>query len=258
MIRDQGYKILHVGENNNYKSTYLLDNTGDNISNKNQNYCELTGLYWIWKNQSSDQIAGIVHYRRFFCTEHSWIQYTYLHYPLKPISSEKCRIILDNYDIILPKKKSIHMTSRKFYEDSHDINDLLLTRRIIQDFTPDYIKAFDNVMKESHIYYANMMVSKKSIFDQYCEWLFPILFELEKNIDLSKYTDSYQRRVFGFISERLLQVWVEKNKFKVFQLPIVNSDEPRQTIWLRTKNHINNVSRKILSKKHNENKEKKA
>ena len=60
-----GYIPLQVGAENNIDLGYLKDNVGDNISEKNPNYCELTGLYWIWKN-CNDEYKGLVHYRRYF------------------------------------------------------------------------------------------------------------------------------------------------------------------------------------------------
>ena len=55
------------------------------------------------------------------------------------------------------------------------------------------------------------IITKKHLFDEYMQWLFNILFTLEKRIDISNY-DSYQKRVYGFLSERLFNVWIEKNK----------------------------------------------
>ena len=85
IIEDQvHYKILHVGSNDDYYDYYLKDNTGDNISKKNPNYCELTGQYWIWKNvdSSADEITGLIHYRRYFTDRLSDVLYTYLN--IKP------------------------------------------------------------------------------------------------------------------------------------------------------------------------------
>ena len=69
-----------------------------------------------------------------------------------------------------------------------------------------------------------MMICKKSLYDSYCEWLFDILFELEKDTNLEGYND-YQKRIYGFISERLLTVWVLKNNLKVFEMGVVNPEE---------------------------------
>ncbi|HFI0659750.1 TPA: DUF4422 domain-containing protein, partial [Streptococcus suis] len=72
--------------------------------------------------------------------------------------------------------------------------------------------------KEGYCY--NMLISNREIFDNYSKWLFDILFELEKNVDLSKY-DNYNKRMIGFVSERLINVWVHKNQLSVKELPVV-------------------------------------
>ena len=65
-----------------------------------------------------------------------------------------------------------------------------------------------------------MFVMKKDLFDAYCAWLFSILFELEQQLDISAYSD-YDKRVFGFVSERLLDVWIETNGIKFMDMPYV-------------------------------------
>ena len=83
--------------------------------------------------------------------------------------------------------------------------------------------AFDQYFAQKKSVLFNMMFCRTEIFDAYCEWLFSILFELEKTVDLSK-LNSYQKRVYGFLSERLLNVWLIENKISRCNLPVINSE----------------------------------
>lgn len=89
-----------------------------------------------------------------------------------------------------------------------------------------------------------MMIMKKKYFDEYCEWLFDILFELEKRLDISGYSD-YDARVFGFVSERLLDVWVFTKNYKYKELPVGFMEDEH---WGRK---INNFLKRKFLKKHN-------
>lgn len=195
---------------------YLGDDTGVNISDKNPNYCELTALYWAWKNLSITEIIGFCHYRRFF----------QFHFEDEIINSifdddlikHKARFILDldvfkNYDIILPRPIEFETSLYSQYSKEHNENDLILLRQVIYDLTPEFISSFDDVMQGTKFYPYNMFVMRNLHFDNYCSWLFRILFELEKRVDIPK--DCYQRRIFGFLGERLLNVWVHQTNLKV-------------------------------------------
>lgn len=197
---------------------YIRDDTKENISVKNKNYCELTALYWIWKNDKSD-IVGLVHYRRYF---------------FKNIMSNKIENILDEeeignifnkYDVIVPNKTFIIKHNvEKSWRTTHLKKDYDLCREVIKEKHPDYLNAFDSFSKSKKLYICNMIIAKKEYFNNYCEWLFDILFELEKKIDLSNY-DEYNKRIFGFLSERLLNVWLYKNKdLKIKQKVVYNID----------------------------------
>ena len=76
MPTDSMYVPIHVGAEGKKDSNgnkldlgYIKDNTGNNISKKNASFCELTGLYWAWKNLDAD-FVGLVHYRRHFSMNH--------------------------------------------------------------------------------------------------------------------------------------------------------------------------------------------
>ena len=132
---------------------------------------------------------------------------------------------LDKYDIIVPNKVNLFQSVEKQFADSYtnDPKLLPLIRSTVKSIYPDYIDAYDKVMKGSEIYFCNMMISSRVLFRQYCEWLFSILFDIERNVDMTGYSD-YQKRLYGFISERLLTVWIEKNSLKVCELGMINTD----------------------------------
>lgn len=195
-------------------SDYLRDDVGESISTKNANYSELTGLYWIWKHNTSAYV-GLEHYRRFFtrciCSFFS----------CKSLEETYLRGLLDHYDLILPQKTWLFWTKsiRAQYEKDHIKRDLDLTEQIIKTHYPDYVPYFNQVMNHRSTYFFNMFIGKKELIDAYAEWLFGIFSYLEKDIDLTN-RSPYQGRVYGFLSERLFTVWVLKNKPKIKQLPV--------------------------------------
>ena len=213
------YLPIHVGREDKVDLGYIGDNTGDNISVKNANYCELTGLYWAWKNLKCDYI-GLCHYRRYFASKN-----------LHTNNAEKKKTVilhrtdyeklLQKYDVILPVKRNYYIeTVRSQYEHAHNKRDLDETEKIIAEFYPEYSEAFSKVMNRTRLHILNMFLIKKELFDEYCRWLFNILFELEKRIDITSY-NQYEARVFGFIAERLFNVWLGEKKVKTKEMSVV-------------------------------------
>ena len=130
--------------------------------------------------------------------------------------------LLEKYDAILPKKRNYFIESiYSHYQHAHYVKDLDCTRDIISELHPEYITSFDAVMQGRKIHIYNMFVMSSEKASEYCKWLFPILFELEKRIDITQY-DSYQKRVFGFIAERLFNVWLVHHQLKFCEIPVVN------------------------------------
>lgn len=208
----------------------LSDAAGDNISEKNVNYCELTGVYWIWKNSSAD-IVGLCHYRRYFLREEYFLKnrermkdifISVLPGELKRnmLSEADIQRLLSENDIIIGSAlENLYRTNGQQYIQYHKEKDLLTVREVIQERSPLYLRAFDLFMDCYVIHPCNMFITKKEIFDEYCAWLFDILFEVERRTDLTDYGE-YQRRVFGFLSERLFNVWLMMQKYRVVEQSI--------------------------------------
>lgn len=216
------YLPIHVGREGKLDLGYQGDNQGENISKKNPNYCELTGLYWAWKNLKCD-VIGLSHYRRYFTNESKLKVMSNKNNKMNLILNKKdIENLLNNNEIIVPKKRNYYIeTIYSHYKNAHHIKDLEETKNVIGKLYPEYIKNFEDVMSGKTIHLYNMFVMSKKDFDEYCKWLFDILFELEKRTDISNY-DDYQSRIYGFISERLFNVWLLKNKKKTKDLSVVN------------------------------------
>ena len=215
MSEDNVYLPLHVGREGKEDIGFTGDNTGENISSKNNNYCELTGLYWAWKNLQCDYI-GLCHYRRYFAKKS-----LSRNKKAAILSKNEYEAFLKKYDVLVPEKRNYYIdTVRSQYEHIHYKKDLDLIEEILKEMHPEYMDEFRKVMSSNSLHIFNMFVMSKNNFEIYCQWLFPLLFELEKRIDTSGYS-TYQARAIAFLSERLFNVWLAKQKLSIGHLPIV-------------------------------------
>lgn len=216
---DKIYIPLHVGAKGKKDLSYVKDSTGKNISSKNPFYCELTGMYWMWKNAKCDYI-GLNHYRRYFFDK-------FKKHSINEVLTEKQILnTLKDYDIIVPKKTKIllYKNVKDEYCKFHFEKDYILCRDVISKKYPEYLDSFDKVSERKYFYAYNMFVMSKENFDKYCEWLFDILFEVEKRTDISNY-DNYNKRIYGFLGERLFNVWLLKNNLKIKEYYVYNTDD---------------------------------
>ncbi|WP_455669721.1 DUF4422 domain-containing protein [Phocaeicola sp.] len=220
-------------EISNVKMAIQGDDTGENISIKNRNYCELTALYWAWKNLRDVGIIGLVHYRRFFDFSFSLLKRDVLRVKeykkgMEGIDSDnKLQSILEEYDIILPVRKVFATNLKKDYCCQHIPEEYEILRTVVGRIFPDYLASFDYVMTQKNKASCyNMFITKWEIFDAYCGWLFNILFEVEKELHISQYP--YQARVFGFMAERLLNVYCYHHSLCILHQPIlfITQDAP--------------------------------
>ena len=230
MPSDKMYIPLHVGAEGKVDETgkpldlgFQKDNTGDNISERNAQFCELTGLYWAWKNLNADYI-GLVHYRRYFkgigkkrstSTSDSGANSNKLFD--KVLTYKEFRPLMDKYKIIVPKKRRYYIeTLEQHYAHNHYIKELDTAKEIMLERYPDYANAYKKALGRTWGYMFNMMILRKDLLDEYCTWLFDILFEMTER--LSKESDnnyagrdlsSFENRFPGRVSERIFNVWLE-------------------------------------------------
>lgn len=213
---------IHAGKaKSDLELGIIGDNTGDNISDRNSSWCELTVIYWMWKNIQADYY-GLFHYRRFLNFRSIGGGYDTFNDFSEEASgkfgwSDKIiEEVCSQYDILSSPVWGIHpvglphnlMTNYEFYDKEHFIKDLDIVIKLIKERSPELYPFALKSLYAKECFFANMLIMKKEYFHEYCTWLFDILFEAEKIIDISNY-DSYQKRIWGFIAERLSNCFIE-------------------------------------------------
>ena len=218
---DHCYRLIRVGAYGNEPGPLLADNTGENIAAKNPHYCELTALYWIWKNDLDSEYIGLCHYRRYFTKA------ALSRSPEHILTGEELEALLGQYDVLVARKEYSHRGVWQAYLDCGREKDLLQTELAIRKLYPDYLDAFYKEFRDgAGNYPANMMVCSRRVLDAYCTWLFAILEEVECHTDLTGYTVQ-EARIYGYLSERLLGVWLAKQNLRVKELRILNTEQKR-------------------------------
>lgn len=229
MPEDNMYIPVQVGkEEKELLEGYQPDNEGENISNKNPYFCELTGLYWAWKNLDANYI-GVSHYRRHFTYSNRIPKKEEDKFKIL-LNREQVEKILETTDIILPKKRKYYIENLyDHYKHTMHVETLDETRKIIMVQCPEYLVEFDKLHKRTSAHMFNMLIMKKEYLDKYCDWMFSILFELEKRIDPKQY-DSFHARYLGRISELLLDVWINTNNLKYEEVKVIDMQNVN---WLK-------------------------
>jgi hypothetical protein len=206
---------------------YQPDSTGDNISSKNPHFCELTCHYWAWKNLKNVDIVGLNHYRRYFDFTRKWPQFSAdKHF----IATDKflkqsyqfpdLEQLLQTYDIILPVTRHWRVSNTRQYADYHIAKDWEMLRQIIKERSPQYIPAFEKTMDHSNKAVGyNMFITRWKHFSDYSEWLFDLLFEVERRVP--PIDDPIQSRIYGYMSERLINVFCEHHHLRVKHVPLI-------------------------------------
>lgn len=200
VYRDNVYTPIHVGRAiskfGEEMQDMIGDDTGDNISAKNPYYCELTAQYWAWKNLEC-QYVGLCHYRRYFET----------------------KITEDNIETYITKDKDVICIKPSYEYISTSLRliratcmeDMQIFMHCLKSLYPEYYPTAKKVLGKGIVVAFNMFVMKKNTFDDFAEWQFSILSEMEKYIRLSGYTRA--RRLYGYFAEMMLLIYLTHNGF---------------------------------------------
>ncbi len=221
MPLDKLYIPMHAGSEGKEDLGYKRDNEGDNISKKNPFFCELTVLYYAWKNMKDYDYIGLCHYRRYFSLNKRKGK-TIKERINSTLKYDELKELLKDNDIILPKKRNYYIENLyDHYIHTMHREPLDETRKIIEKMYPEYLEEFDKlkIRKTAHMF--NMFIMKKDILDDYSKWLFDILFELEKRMKNNKY-DTFHSRFYGRVSELLLDVYINTNKLKYKEINFID------------------------------------
>lgn len=240
---DHLYLPVHVGAEGKESLGYTGDNTGENISTLNPYYCELTGLYWAWKNLDCDYL-GLVHYRRYF-TKRSQKFSEGINIDDVILSQTDIEHLLDDADVIVPKKRRYYIeTLYSHYAHTLDASHLDKTRDIISRISTDYLDAYDKVMDQRSGYMFNMFIMQKEIVNDYLTWLFPILDNLYEQIDTTNMTP-FEARFPGRVSELLFNVWLKQKNITPKEVPFMYME--KVNLWHKGKSFL---EAKFLGKKY--------
>ncbi len=210
---------------------FYPDDVGENISEKNRSYCELTALYWAWKNLDADYY-GLFHYRRYlYPGEKTKKPYRICGAPtetlLNDLGYQKFSKMIQGYDMIMPVGEQMYVSVRQHYAQApyHHSADLDIVEEIIRERYPDMIDALESYFGGTVHYFGNIVIMSRQVYGDYCAWLFDILEEYDRRGNVSGYSKQ-ELRVNGYLAERLLGVYYTDAKLrsvlKTAELPRVH------------------------------------
>lgn len=206
MPEDEMYLPLEVGAAlRNEHTGYQRDDTGENISGLNAGFCELTGLYWAWRNLKDDYI-GLAHYRRHFRTRNIAMGDKWA----RVLKKRELAPALGRVRVFVPRARRYYIeTLYSHYAHTHDARHLDQAREIIAERFPAYLDSCDRAYGRRSGCMFNMMIMDRDCLNAYCEWLFAILFEMQNRMGETALS-AFDGRFYGRVSEILLNVWLEE------------------------------------------------
>lgn len=201
VYQDDVYTPIHVGRAiSKYKdemAEMIGDDTGENISEKNPYYCEMTAQYWAWKNLKDVEYVGFCHYRRYFDLQ---------------ITKENADAIFRKKDVILMSSPQL-ITIERFLLCMVSREEVTIFMMALKKLYPEYEQTTLDYLFGNQLYSNNMLICRKSLFDDYASWMFSILKECEKYMRPSAYTRG--RRALAYLAEIFMPVYFLQHQLRI-------------------------------------------
>lgn len=200
------------------------DNTGDNISYKHKYYSDISAVYWGWKNLDVEYM-GACHYRRYFVSKTpKFDEIKFFRYIL---NREELERLLRKCPVIVSRKRRYYIESiESHFKHTHESGDFDILRNVINRISPEYANAFEMVARSTSAHLFNVFIMRKDYVNSFCEFMFPVLFEVERQIDFTKRTE-FESRSCGYLAEFLLDTWIIKNNipYQEVQLKVLDGEK---------------------------------
>ena len=244
IMHDQICTPIHVGRAiSRYReemSDVIGDDTGQNISSKNPSYCEMTAHYWIWKNVKDVEYVGLCHYRRFWGIN---------------ISEDNIDLLMHDVDVIMVEPSYYIDSVYSYFAKYVGAENMTILSLVMKKRCPDFFETLQSICDGVKFHPFNMLICRKTLFDQYCEWIFSILFECETLIKPAPYTNA--RRALAYMAEMLTGVYFIHRQMKIKAVPyykidgnqkclILHSEEEKQMMVKYETLLRNELSNKVL------------
>lgn len=224
MPEDKMYQPIFVGAalKDDMPVGYIGDNTGTHMSPMNAHFNELTALYWAKYNLQDEDVLGLMHYRRYLGRKSS-------HSLQDILSEDDIKAALSEVDVLVPKARNYFIEDQQtHYYNAHEHLPFDVMRDVIAEDFSEYTDAFDKVCHSTKAHLFNMQIMKQADFQAFTDFLFGVLEKVEPNIPYKEY-EGQESRVFGFLSEYLLDTWVLTNDKTYREYPLVTTEK---TNWL--------------------------
>lgn len=206
MPSDGVFVPIHVGRAISiYKDEMawmLGDDTGENISQKNAQYCEMTAHYWIWKNVHDTDYVGVCHYRRFFGLD---------------ITEDNIKDLMADADVMLIEPTHYVDSVYSYFAKYIGAENMTILSMVMKKRCPECLKTLGKICDGDKFHPFNMLLCRKPLFDDYCEWMFGILGDCEKCIKPSPYTNA--RRALAYMAEMLTGTYFVHRDYKIKTVP---------------------------------------